>query len=734
MITTKKLGDGSFHIQTDGVSTGLLSRYGIIEERITRSYAECSIETTDDGVLMHGAKRDVSVKIITNKKGGYMLQIPITEGERFFGIGDATRDGIMLRGKSVGIWVSNVTSYGPMPMLLSSDGWAIFVNSTFKQRFDIGDTDKNMLKITVLDDNPDFFLFTAKNLKDTLSALTDVTGKPMMLPSFGYGLTFIENELMTGERELIEDIIKMREKEIPCDLIGLEPSWMETYYDFSTEKKWNLNKFHVPTWRPENDSGPFSFFSTLRVLGMQLSLWLCEDYDLFYEEERQAKNNETDTDLVGDLWEEEFNKNLEFLDFHLTKKRYDLKDVTKIDEPWFEHLKKFVDNGAAGFKLDGSRQVLEHPQRAWAEKYLDKEAHNIYPTVLSKQMSNGFTDHTGRRSMINCGGAYVGIQKYAATWAGDTGGGPRTIVSALNYAMCGHTNTSCDMAVKDPLAIHYGFLMSWAQIDSWASYDLPWYLPKKNEALIKRYSQLRSTLFPYIYSMAHNASVTGIPIMRPILLEYENDTRFDDVTNAYMLGDSLYVGAFDMNLKLPEGVWIDYFTGKKYTGDFTYEIPEGYSGALFAKAGSIIGTMTVQQYINEREHDYIIKVFPGADASFNLYEDDGFTNDYKEGGFANTLFTLKDNGKSGAEITVNMREGSFEGRPDNGHNLYRNSIPEIKGIAPIRDMKISVYADSVKSVTLNGKAVDFTLENGFCEFTLPRDIHAKEVVKFNIQY
>ncbi len=732
MITTKKLGDGAFHIQTDGVSTSLLTRYGIYNDTLSKSYAECSIETSDELVVMHGAKRDLSVKITTSKKGGYMLEIPLTEKERLFGIGDATRDCIMIRGKSVGIWVSNVTSYGPIPLVLSSDGWAILINSTYKQRFDIGDTDKDMLKITVLDDHPDFYLFTAKNLKDTISVVTDVTGKPMMLPAFAYGLTFVENELLTGERELLEDVVKMREKKIPCDLIGLEPSWMEKYYDFSVDKKWDPKKFHLPVWRPANESGLGTFFSTLRMLGMQLSLWLCEDYDLFYEEERQVKNKEAEKDIVADLWEDEFKKNLDFLDFHLTSKRRDLVD-TKVDEAWFEHLKKFVDNGAAAFKLDGSRQVLEHPQRAWAEKYFDKEAHNIYPLILAKQMFNGFYEHTGRRSMTYSAGGYTGIQKYAATWAGDTGGGPRTLVSCLNYAMCGHTNTSCDMDVLNPYAVHYGFLQSWSQINSWASYKLPWYLPNETEAMIKRYSELRSTLFPYIYSTANYAAMSGVPILRPISLEYEDTDKFDTVTNAYMLGDSLYVGAFDMNLMLPSGVWYDYITGKKYSGDIQYEIPEGYGGALFAKAGSIIGTMTKQLYINEREHDYIIRVYPGADASFTLYEDDGFTYDYKEGKCAKTLFTLAD-AKDGCEITVNMREGSFDGRPDNGHDIMKNSIPKISGILPIRDMKIAVYADSVKGVTMNGVKIDFTFESGVCEFTLPASVHSNEVVNFKIEY
>lgn len=729
----EKLGDGAFHFHTKQVSDGMLSRYGILENKLKRSYAASSAEICDTGVVMYGVKRDVSVNITEIEGGGYKLEIPLTEKERLFGMGDANRDSIMIRGKTIGVWVCNVISYGPLPIVLSSDGWAILVNSTYQQKFDLGDSEGDKIKIYVSDGSPDFYLFTAKTLMDTLSAITDITGKPTMLPAFGYGLTFVENEWITKARDLVEDAIKMREKRIPCDVLGLEPNWMSTYYDYSTEKKWNEEQFNMPYWWPKNHSNKQSFLGALRYTGMQLSLWLCEDYDLFYEEERESLSRKKASEIEIDSMsaEEEFRKSAEIFDKHLTGKIWDSKD-TKPDEPWFEHLKKFVDNGAACFKLDGSNQVLEHPQRAWAEKFLDKEAHNAYPLVLAKQMNKGFREHTGRRGMIYSAGGYVGIQKYAATWAGDTGGGPRTLVACMNYAMCGHTNTSCDMEVYDAAGIHYGFLQSWSQINGWAGYKLPWYLPANLEQMVKSYSELRSSLFPYIYGTAHNASVTGIPILRPLPLVYEDKEEFDSVTNAYMLGDSLYVGAFNMDLLLPDGEWIDYFTGKKYTGSVKYEIPEGRGGALFAKAGSIIATMTPQLYINEREPEYIIKVFPGGNAEYKLYEDDRYTYDYEVGGYAETPFTLADSGDK-CTLTVGKREGSFCGRPNNGSNIFENSIPKIVGISPVRDMKISVYG-TAKAITKCGTPVDFTVTDGYTEFTLEASEHASREVKFDIEF
>ena len=163
--TVKKLTEGIFHIQTKGKSLGMLSRYGLLNDNVSGSYACSSITTSDDTLVLHGAKREVSVKITRMNKTGYRLDIPLSEHERLFGLGDANRDNVMIRGRTIGVWVCNVISYGPLPIVLSSDGWAILVNSTFRQKFDLGDTDKDMMSIYVAEGEPDFYLFAADSLK-----------------------------------------------------------------------------------------------------------------------------------------------------------------------------------------------------------------------------------------------------------------------------------------------------------------------------------------------------------------------------------------------------------------------------------------------------------------------------------------------------------------------------------------------------------------------------------------
>jgi hypothetical protein len=201
-----------------------------------------------------------------------------------------------------------------------------------------------------------------------------------------------------------------------------------------------------------------------------------------------------------------------------------------------------------------------------------------------------------------------------------------------------------------------------------------------------------------------------------------------------MLGDSLYVGAFDMNLTLPDGNWVDYFTGKVYSGSVTYEIPEGRGGALLAREGSIIATMRSQKYILEKEHDYVIKVFPGKASEFELYEDDGFTRDYESGLFATTRFIADSETDKGFSFTVCKREGSFPGRPDNGHSLVDNSIPEIKPMTDVRDMTVEIIGREVADIRLCGSSVPFETENGNVTFTVPADTHRSGDARYEIIY
>ena len=716
--------DRIFHVSEAEAPSSMLTRYAVIgaEEHPIEDNAYLS---QSEGTLTLCAKRNVTVELERHGRE-YSIHIPLSSGERLFGGGDSNRECVMIRGSKLVMHIANVRSYGPMPVVLSSDGWALVLNTTYASVFDLGHTDPDRFTIRVLDGEIDFYLFRADTLAALLAEVTKVTGRPILMPKFAYGLTFVMNT-RSNYRDLFETALKFREREIPLDTIGLEPGWMAQDYDFSINKKWDTKKFPLISWKPENQSDHGTIFYPLRRMGVQLSLWLCEDYDLLYHEESVVPQEEA----------YEFPEDAEILDPHLSASVWSDR-ITNRGERWFEHLKKFVDNGAAAFKLDGSRQVLNHPDRLWAGKYRDEEVHNVYPVLLAREMQSGFYEHTERRPLIYTAGAFIGTQKYAATWAGDTGGGARTLVSVMNYAMCGHSNTGCDISIHHADSTHYGFLMPWSQQNNWDYYMEPWYLGDEISGRYTYYARLRSSLFPYLYTAAHQAYATGMPMLRPLPLVYEGTDRFDKVLNAYMLGDSLLVGAFDMHIPLPEGRWVDYFTGDIYEGDtdIDYKTPEGIGGALFVRSGDIIVTMKPQRYILERAHQYRIDLFPDTRASsYELYEDDGFTEDYKNGGYAQTRIESSGVKDGKLTLTVYPRTGGFAGRPDNGHDIMKNSIPNIPEMQPQGDMDVIVHTKKgVSAVSLNGAPIAFTAcPEGVC-FKVDAALHASGLLAYEVTF
>ncbi|MBO5060371.1 MAG: glycoside hydrolase family 31 protein [Clostridia bacterium] len=726
-----------FHIQ---VSSGtefketLLRKYKIIkatenEEKYTlcengdnislsTDKYSISFDKNDDVIVLGGSKRELKLCVSGRNGGkyennGFRIEIPAAEKERLFGLGDESRDSVMKRGKKAVMWQQNVVSYGPIPFLVSSEGWGILVNCTYKHSFDICSESKDKIVIDAQKGVIDFYIFLADSMKEIIGLYTDITGKPVMLPKAAYGFTFVSNE-EDGARELLTDCLMFRREDIPCDIMGLEPGWMENHYDYTLDKKWSQDRFYIPYWLPENYSGPWSFFYNLRQMGYKFTLWLCCDYDLFWHEEGEKLPEAEAKSYNG----------ADILDDHFSGDVI-MDKITRPNEPWFEHLKKFVDQGAVGFKLDGAMQVMEHPDRLWAGKYRDDEIHNLYPVIYVKQMQQGYKEYTGRRSLIYTPSLYAGTQGFAATWAGDTGGGADTLVNVMNMAFCGHSNASCDLDPTTPMGIHYGFLLPWTQMLTWRNWHHPWFLGDELEGIIRDYGKLRSSLFPYIYSMAFTAAKTGLAVVRPLSLMYEDKPEYDSVNNVYMLGDSLLVGVYDMNLTLPEGKWLDYFTGEIYEGGKTveYKIPQGKGGALLVKEGSILVKQQPKKYLEDKDTGNLeIFVFPGNNCSFNLIEDDGTTYDYLDGGYAYTEMCLENSGKDGFTLCVDVRKTA------NGQELE---------ITDTRDFDVNIFTErKPAAISCGGEAVDFSYneESKLACFVIPKKLHDSKKVEYVVKF
>lgn len=711
------LGSGIFRIRRspgDCLHESGLNRYGVIRIKpdlptgsvkiskeaggwtLTASGTTLHINADNGRVCLQGKNKSVILEedeYKTKSDGrGFTAAFRLQEGDKLYGLGHVDcntgsgNEAIQRRGKIYDMVQTSQISYAPIPFMMSPRGWAIFMNTTWFHTIDAGATDPDVLRFQVDGGDLDYYLIAGEYPKVLLDRYTRITGKPTLLPEWGYGLSFNVSayEKQSDSNQLLEDARNFRDRDIPCDIMHIT-DWSDNehggFYNFTVDKDWSRDRYRIMDWcrksahKTESDyrfklnddhtlDHHCSFVGALEHMGFKLGLWLCCDYDLTEYEEQQlpeaalAVLNENKGKA-----EERRQAGISMVDKRLRNPVY-LDKYTKPGEPWFEHLKKFIDDGARVFMQDGAKIGLQHPDRKWKNGMADNELHNLNCVIYVKQMYQGFAEYTNKRPMVYIARGYAGTQQYAAMWAGDNGGGASAMNALINHGFCGLSNGSTDMISFDEQGMHFGFFQTWSHVNG--GITQPWYHGKHREGLFRYYSKLRHRLLPYIYSMAHVANKTGFPVMRGMPMVFQNDPKSDDLLYQYMFGDAFLVSAFTEEIHLPAGEWTNYWTGERAEGPValpaTY--PEDRGGPLFVRAGAIIPMGPDQDYWGQKPMDILtVDVFPGSrEEPFTLYEDDGDTEAYKEGKIATTVFNQRlENGK--LTLNVSPRQGSYDGMP-----------------------------------------------------------------------
>jgi alpha-glucosidase len=639
----------------------------------------------NDGII--GDDKNSKERKDTVETGNYahcsIIRFALREGERFYGGGSTSREHIQHRGELLRMWVTYQHTEIPQPFMMSSNGWGVFNNTTLKNFFDVGRFQHDAFSIFNTSDEADFYLMVGDDMPAILNDYTLITGRAYLQPKYAYGMCFGPN-MLENQFDILRDAADLRTANIPCDVLWLEPQWMEKRYDFSTKKKWNYKLFSPEGYWDSCHYPKKEFFrlfiGRLHGMGYKLGLWLCENYDLSLPEE----------DAIA--------------------KREGLKESGQ--EHWMDHLKPFIDQGVNGFKLDPARTIDEHPTMKYYNGYTDRTMHNLNQILLPKQIEEMMREHTGKRNWHHYCGGYAGTQHWGAATSGDNGGGEVALFDQLNLGMSGFMNISCDvMGVDKPElempAIHFGIFLPWMQINSWFSMMSPIYYSKKNKQMYGDYIRLRYSLMPYLYSAAIEGSQTGMPMVRCMPLEFPEDRNVDDNCHQYLFGKSLLVGIFSDTIYLPKGEWIDFWTGERLQGGSTiqHKIPDNRAGLLFLRQGAIIPMQQPMNFVGENPIDTLtLKVFPKGKSAYTLLEDDGTSYDYEKGAIAATKFTCEES-NGGVNFEVLPVKGQYKGMYAERAYLMEFYLPR-----------------KPKNVQINGRNITtFTYSNdGILRFSLPR--------------
>jgi alpha-D-xyloside xylohydrolase len=222
-----------------------------------------------------------------------------------------------------------------------------------------------------------------------------------------------------------------------------------------------------------------------------------------------------------------------------------------------------------------------------------------------------------------------------------------------------------------------------------------WRFGPETEKILNKYDELRYRLMPYIYSQAWDVTAHGGTMMRALVMDFPKDKIAREVKDEFLFGPSLLIcpvikpGVRSRDVYLPSGVnWTDFWTGRPYAGGTTITADAPIDKLpIFVRAGALVPMGPLMQYVEEKPTDpLVLKVYPGANGAFELYEDEGMNNNYRRGAYSTIPISWNDRNRT---VTIGARVGTFVGML----NTRRIRIGW-----PVGDMQVEVRYTGKKQV------------------------------------
>ncbi len=497
--------------------------------------------------------------------------LELENNEIIYGLGERF-DGLIRNGRTVDFYNKDAVgttsrrAYVNIPFYISTKGYGLFLNSGADTSWDIATEDCSSLQFSVADNQMEYFVIWGDTPKDIIKSYCTLTGFAPLPPLWSFGLWMSRNSYTSWET--VFDIAeKLREYDIPCDVIHLDTAWFKT--DWDCDLKFSEERFPNPAQNIEK----------LRKMGFRISLWQYNfippnaDNSHFLEAVRNgylAKNEKGEPYQLPEECKGSWTKDV-IIDFSNPDAR-----------KWYgDKIYSLIKTGAAAIKTDFGEGI---PEDAVYHSIDGRHFHNLYSLVYNHTVFNATKEASGE-SIVWARSGTAGSQRYPVHWGGDSQCSfealAATLRGALSMGMSGIPFFSHDIG---------GFLgmpddelyVRWAQLGMFSSHARchgagdtthrePWAFSEEACDIFRYYDKLRYSLMPYIYEQAKKCTETGLPMMRALYLEYPDDRNVYHIDDEYMFGDSILVAPVLMPLAkskirkiyLPKGVWTDFFTKEK---------------------------------------------------------------------------------------------------------------------------------------------------------------------------
>ncbi|UCZ52016.1 glycoside hydrolase family 31 protein [Bacillus shivajii] len=601
------------------------------------------------------------------------------KNDHFYGFGEKT--GFLdKKGDKLTMWNSDVYAphnpetdplYQSIPFFMTlRDEFAFgtFFDNTGKTFFDMRDQE-GTYEFRGESGQLDYYIFAGPTMKEVLKQYTSLTGKMPLPPKWalGYHQSRYSYETEEEVRELVHNFL---EKEIPVDAIYLDIHYMDGYRVF--------------TFDNDRYPNPKKLIQDLRDQGIRVvpivDPGVKEDpeYDIYKEGVKNdffCKYIEGNI-YFGDVWP----GNSAFPDF---TNEY-------VRNWWGEKHRFYSDLGIEGIWNDMNEPAVFNETKTMDTKVMHdnegdpkthRELHNLYGLMMGEATYEGMKKQLdGKRTFLLTRAGYAGVQRYGSVWTGDN----RSFWEHLHLAlpMCMNLGLSgvafCGPDVGGFAHDSNGQLLArWTQFGTFTPYfrnhsaigtarQEPWSFGEDIEEIVKNYIQLRYVWMPQLYRLFKEAHETGVPVMRPLVLEYPEDKKTFNLCDQFMIGENVIVAPImtpdteHRVVYLPEGNWIDYWTEERLTGGEHHLVHADIETLpIFIKENSAVAHGAIKTSTDQQEENYQIHLYKASKgkATYNVYEDDGKTFEYETGNvYENELtFTYNDNF---LEVTTN-RKGRY---------------------------------------------------------------------------
>jgi len=538
--------------------------------------------------------------------------------------------------------------------LREGTAYGVFFDNTFRSNFDFGKEARNYFSFGAEGGELNYYFIAGPEPKKIVEEFTALVGRTPLPPlwSLGYQQSRYSYYPEAQAREIVHTL---REKKIPADAIYLDIDYQQGYAPFT------INREYFPTFE--------KMISDFLAQGMRTvlitDLHIKKDpghgyypYDSGMKQDVFVKNPDGSV-YVGKVWPGDS----VFPDFTL----YRVRDW------WGGLYKNFVDMGVAGFWNDMNEpsvfftppktMPLDVVHRLDDGTTLDHRAiHNVYGMENARATYDGLlTLRPNERPFVLTRAAYAGTERYAATWTGDNSATwnhiGMSVPQIMSLGISGYDLVGADVggfAGSPPVDL----LTRWYELGVF--YPIyrdhaakgtephePWASGPEQEAIRRHYIELRYKLLPYIYTSMEETSRTGLPLMRPLFLEYPAASQYYGDDHEFLFGQDLFVAPVvtekvdALDVHLPPGDWYDFWTADVHTSKDHISLHPGLAEMpLYARAGAIVPMQSVVQSTNEKpEGPLELRVYMGDDCHGSLYEDDGLTFAYQNGKYLRINFS-----------------------------------------------------------------------------------------------